>query len=281
MKKLIVQIPSYNEQETIASVIKSIPRKIDGFDKVEVLVFDDGSTDKTVELARRSGADYVYYNIKNQGLAKTFADALEKALSHKPDLIVNTDADGQYDQKQIVELIKPIINGHADMVIGNRQVNQLKWMRPVKRYGNIIGSFVLRFLTDTNITDASSGFRAMTAKCASSFILLSTHTYTHETIVQAINSGFVINEVPITFLERASGSSRLIGNVFGHISKSMTTIIRSILMYKAFKVLSIIGGLLLLTAFILGLRFVLLFITIGGEGHIQSLILAAILSIIG
>jgi len=279
--KLIVTIPAYNEEKTIADVIRSIPRHLDRIDSVEVLVLSDGSTDSTMEVARNAGAEHVLNNKRNIGLAKTFARILDEAVARGADIIVNTDADNQYDQNEIPLLIEPILNGTADMVNGDRQVKKLDWMKSSKKYGNMVGSAFVRKISGTKLNDASSGFRAFTKESAQKFILLAEHTYTHETIIQAGNKNLAITEVPITFKQRTVGESKLITNVGVHIQKSLMTIFRSVMMYKAFRVLAWIGALLIMLGLVLGARFVFYFSQGLGVGHIQSLILAAILIITG
>jgi len=279
--KLIVTIPAYNEEKSIGGVIRSVPRNIKGIEKVEVLVANDGSIDNTVREAKKAGADHIVSNRRNLGLAKTFKRALEEAISLGADVIANTDADNQYDQKEIPKLLKPILEGRADMVIGNRQVETLDHMPSSKKYGNLIGSWVIRKLTGTNVTDASSGFRAFTREAAKSFNLLSTYTYTHETIIQAANKDLVIVKVPITFKKREHGKSRLISGVWGHIKRSTATIVRTILMYKAFKYLVALGSFLMGVGFLGILRFLYFFFTSGGAGHIQSLVISSIVISIG
>lgn len=279
--KLIITIPSYNEEKSIGKVIRSVPREIKGIDEVEVLVLNDGSTDNTVREARKAGADHIISNKRNLGLAKTFKRALGEALSLGADVITNTDADDQYNQKEISKLIKPILERKADMVIGNRQVEKLDHMPLSKKYGNIIGSWVIRSLTGTDIHDASSGFRAFTCEAVENFNLLSTHTYTHETIIQAANKDLVIAEVPVTFKKRKYGQSRLISGVWSHIKQSLATIIRTILMYKAFKYLVAFGSLLMGIGFVGVIRFLYFFFTGNGAGHIQSLIVSSIIISIG
>ena len=279
--KLIVTIPAYNEAKTIAKVIQSIPRRIKGISKVEVLVWDDGSGDKTVQVAQKAGADYVFSNKTNLGLAKTFAKMMAKALELGADLVVNTDADNQYDQREIPKLLKPILAGEADMVLGNRQVEKLDHMPKAKKYGNIIGSWTIRLLTGSQIRDASTGFRAFSRDCLQQFNLLSAHTYTHETIIQAVNKDLVIKEIPVVFRKRTSGQSRLIKGVWSHIKKSAATIIRSVLMYQSFKVLVTIGLLIMFLGILGGLRFLYFYFTGNGAGHIQSLIFSSILINLG
>jgi glycosyltransferase involved in cell wall biosynthesis len=279
--KLIVTIPAYNEEKSIGEVIKSIPNKITGIDEIEILVWDDGSTDKTIQTAKKAGADYVFSNKKNLGLAKTFRKMLSKAVELNADIVVNTDADNQYDQQEIPKLIKQILDGRADMVLGNRQVEQLDHMPTSKKYGNIIGSWTIRLLSGADIKDASTGFRAFTKECISKFILLSPHTYTHETIIQAVNKDMTIAEIPVVFKKRTAGQSRLITGIWPHVKKSASTIIRSILMYKAFKVLVSLGLVIIVVGILGGLRFLYFFITGNGAGHVQSLIFSSILINLG
>lgn len=278
---LLVIIPAYNEEKTIGKVIKSIPRRIAGIKRIEVLVVDDGSTDNTVKEAKKAKANYIISHKKNQGLAKTFSDGIDKALELGADVIVNTDADDQYDQREIPKLLKPILRSRADMVIGNRQVEKLDHMPLSKKCGNILGSFTIRLLTGSKIKDISSGFRAFSRETARQLKLFSYHTYTHETIIQAINKNLVIAEIPVTFRKRKYGKSRLISGVWSHIKKSTATIIRTVLMYKAFKVLVTLGFFIMFLGILGGLRFLYFSFTGNGAGHVQSLIFSSILISIG
>lgn len=281
--KLIVTIPAYNEERSIAKVIASVPKKIKGVQKIEVLVYDDGSTDKTVEAAKKAGATYVFSHKVNLGLAQTFKDAVAQALRLGADVIVNTDADNQYDQRQIPMLLEPLFAGKADLVIGDRQVEKLKFMPFTKKYGNILGSLMIRLLTGTVVRDASSGFRAFTRFFAEKVRIFSEHTYTHEMIIDAHFKNFVVVNVPITFKKRPYGQSRLIsGGVFAHIIKSGETIIRTILLYRAFKVLSYLGLLFAFAGVAGVLRFLYFALVLGNSrGHIQSLVISSILVAIG
>lgn len=280
--KLIVTIPAYNEEKTIGEVINSIPRKIKGFDEIRVLVWDDGSTDETISVAKVAGADYVFSNKKNLGLAKTFSRMIKKVVELGADVVVNTDADNQYDQKEMVKLVEPILAGRADMVSGDRRVAKLGHMPWSKKYGNMIGSLTIRFLTGCRINDASSGFRAYTRECLESFNLFSNHTYTHETIIQAINNDLKIVEVPVNFKKRkGDGQSRLIFSVWDHIKKSAGTIFRTLLMYKSFKVFLTMGLIMMALGLMVGIRFLFFFFNGESDGHVQSLVLSSILLNLG
>jgi glycosyltransferase involved in cell wall biosynthesis len=279
--KLFVIIPAYNEAKTISKVIQSIPKKIKGIKTIRTLVWSDGSSDQTVAIAKQAGADFIFESKRNLGLAKTFNLASKKAVELGADIVVNTDGDNQYDQQEIPLLLEPILQGQADIVNGDRQVNKLEHMPWPKKYGNQLGSFVIRLLTGLKLNDASSGFRAYTKEAIESFNILSSHTYTHETIIQAVFKDLTIAEVPVTFKKRTTGGSRLISNVWSHIKKSGATIIRTILMYKAFKYLLTLGLIIMAIGMCGVLRFLYFVFQGNGGGHIQSLIIASIFISIG
>lgn len=245
------------------------------------MVLSDGSTDKTVEIAKQAGADYVYQNDRNLGLAKTFAKLMEYAYQAGADYVVNTDADNQYDQTEIKKLVKPLVQGKADMVLGDRQVETLQHMPVSKKIGNRIGSTVIRFLSGVSVQDASTGFRAYSREFLAHLHLFSAHTYTHETIIYASNHKYRIKEVPIKFKSREHGQSRLISGIIPHIQKSMVVIIRSILMYNTYKFLVILGMIFITIGALIGARFLYFYLNQGGQGMIQSLILASILISVG
>ena len=234
--KLIVIIPTYNEEKTIAKVIREIPRNIEGLDRAEVLVIDDGSTDGTKKAAQEAGADHLISNPGNQGLAYSFKTGIENALKLGADIIVNIDADFQYNPLEIPKLIQPILNDQAELVIGNRQVRKLAHMKFTKKYGNILLSWLLRVMLKNKVSDASSGFRAFSRVCASSLNFFSHHTYTHETIIQCAFQKMRISEVLIDFRKREDGESRLIKNLWGYIRLSGTAIFIVSLVYKPLKV---------------------------------------------
>lgn len=276
-KLLFIQIPCLNEENDIGDVIKSIPKnELEKLGlKVKILVIDDGSVDKTSEIANGMGCDFILRHKKTLGLARSFADGLEFCLNRRADIIVNTDGDNQYNQSEIPKIVEPIIKDKADMVIGDRQIEKLQFMPGGKKIGNQIGSFILEFLTGLSIPDASSGFRAISGELARKFNLQSAHTYTHETIIQAANLSATILYIPIVFKRRRSGDSRLIGGVVDHIKKSTATIIRAVLTYKAFKYLLTIGLVIILIGFLGVLRFLYFFVIGDGRGHIQSLIISS------
>lgn len=279
--KLIVMIPARNEEESIGAVVKSIPRQISGIDKTEILVVNDASSDRTEQAARSAGADYVIGHRPHQGLALTFYAGLEFALKKGADIVVNTDADNQYDQAEIPKLVKPILDGEAEFVIGDRQIKKLDFMPKGNKYGNIIGSWVIRFLTGSAVNDASSGFRAFSREAALRLNIHFNHTYTHETIIQAAFNNMTIAEVPVSFRARQHGQSKLIHGLFSHIKKSLSIIVRTILLYKPLKTLAYASLLFIVPGIVLGLRFLYYFFNNNGEGKIQSLILTTILIILG
>ncbi len=279
--KVVVMIPAFNEEETIGSVIKEIPRTIQGVETVEVLVIDDGSTDDTVKAAKSAGADYVLKNTVNRGLAYSFQKGLNEALKLKADIIVNTDADFQYNQEEIPKLILPILEGKADIVSGNRQVEKLNHMAFSKKYGNIIGSKVVKISAGYPLKDASSGFRAYSKEAALKLFVTSKHTYTHETLIQATHKKLKVVEVEVEFRKR-NGHSKLISSVYSHIKKSGTTIVRSTLLYNSLRFFSYLGLALILIGLIPMVRFLYLSYIIQAAGdHIQSLLLGLLLMTFG
>jgi len=281
--KLIVTIPAYNEEENIAQVIREIPRQIEGIDRIQVLVIDDGSKDQTVKKAKEGGADYVISNVVNKGLAYTFQRLIAEACIREADIIVNTDGDNHYDQSRIPELIAPIIQGQADIVIGDREVKKLEHMPAANKYLNLLGSYIVSRMIGLKKTfDVSTGFRAYNREAALRISILSKHTYTHETLIQALDHNLTITSVPIK-ARKVTRKSRLISNIPKHLLKSLVVIFRVFTIYKPLRVLSTLGLIIFLPGFVLILRFLyyLLFTARGGEGHIQSLIIAAILILLG
>ena len=274
-------VPAFNEEASIAKVIREIPRKINGVEEVRILIMNDGSQDETSRIAREAGADYIFENNINRGLAYTFRKGLEESLRLGADIIVNIDADSQYDPNEIGALIKPIFSENAGMVIGDRQVRKLDHMKAINKYGNVAGSWVLRRLTGANVIDASSGFRAFSRETAFALNIYFDHTYTHQTIIEAMNKKIKIAQIPIIFRRRESGESRLIKNIFTHIKTSLANIIRTILVYKPLKILSVTGLVFVSMGVLLGLRFLYYYFFTIGAGKVQSLILSAVFILFG
>ncbi len=280
MEKLVVMIPAYNEEDTIATVIQEIPRKISGVKQVEVLLIDDGSRDRTSEIAQHAGADHIIHQTSNKGLAHAFKTGLDAALQLGADIIVNTDADNQYDQKEIAKLIQPILVKEAEIVLGDRQIEQLDHMIWAKRYGNMIGSYCIRKLSGLNVSDSQTGFRAFSREAALRINVISDYTYTQETIIQAASKKLAVVELPCSFKAR-DGHSKLISSVPSYIKRAGATILRTYTRYKPLKVFVALGSFFFLAGLGFGIRFLIRYFTVGAAGHIQSLILAAVLMIIG
>lgn len=279
--RLIVTIPALNEAKNIAAVIKEIPREIPELSEVKVLVVDDGSTDETSKIAREAGADFVFKNPRRKGLARTFKKGLEEALKLGADIILNTDADNHYNQSKIPQLIAPILKNQAEIVVGNRDVWNLKKMSFTKKIGNSLGSCFVRFIAGIPFKiDASSGFRAYSRDAALRLNVLSDHTYAHETLIQAYDHGLTIQTVDLPARD-VSRPSRLISNVPEHILKSLLVIFRILTIYKPLRVMFFIGSTVFLGGLIFVVRFLYFYFTSGGSGHVQSLILASVLLIIG
>lgn len=278
--KLIIQIPCYNEEETLAIALDALPRKIEGIDVIEYLIINDGSTDKTVEVARDWGVNYVVNFKRNKGLAKGFMAGLDACLRNGADIIVNTDADNQYCADDIEKLVRPILEGRTDIVIGARPVDQVQHWSPLKKKLQHFGSYVVRKASGTDIPDAPSGFRAYSREAAMHLNVINEYTYTLETIVQAGQSKIAMESVPVRTNEELR-PSKLFNSMFGYVRKSMVTILRSYMMYKPMKFFGLIGGGVFALGTILGLRFLYYFFLGDGSGHVQSLILCSTLILLG
>jgi len=278
--KLIIQIPCYNEEATIAHTLSLLPRQVEGFDQVEYLVVDDGSSDRTLEAARAAGAHHLVKMPHHAGLASAFRTGLDACLRLGADVIVNTDADNQYDAADIPRLVRPILLGSAEMVVGDRGVATLKSFSPLKRRLQTLGSRVMSQVAGLDIPDATSGFRAMTRDVALRTTVLSDYSYTLETLIQAGNNHTRVAFVPVR-TNPPLRPSRLMRGLLDYIQNSTITIIRAYAMYRPLRVFITIGTFILLLGVGLGLRFLYFFLLGEGGGKIQSLILAAILSIVG
>ncbi len=274
--KLIIQIPCYNEAETLPLTLSQLPRELNGVDVVEWLIIDDGSSDDTVAVARAHGVDHVVSFTRNQGLAKGFIAGLDAALRHGADIIVNTDADNQYRADDISVLVQPILDAKADIVIGARPIQEIAHFSPLKKLLQGLGSSVVRAASHTEIPDAPSGFRAFSRDAAMRLNVFSDYTYTLETIIQAGQKNMAITSVPVR-VNRDERPSRLVNSISSYIKRSMGTIVRIVAVYKPFRFFMTIGLILFAMGFIVGLRYLYFWFSEEGGGHIQSLILAALL----
>lgn len=278
--KLIIQIPCYNEAETLEIALNDLPKKIDGIDEIEYLIINDGSKDNTVEVARKWGVHYIVDLKRNKGLAKGFMAGLDACLRNGADIIVNTDADNQYCAADIEKLVRPIIEGRTDIVIGERPVDDTEHWSPLKKRLQHLGSWVVRKASRSDIPDAPSGFRAYSREAAMRLNVVNEYTYTLETIVQAGRSKIAMQSVPIR-TNAELRPSRLFNSMFGYVKKSMLTILRAFMMYRPLMVFSIIGSIFFLVGFAIGVRFLVFYFNGNGAGHMQSLILASTLLLLG
>ncbi|MGB5584186.1 MAG: glycosyltransferase family 2 protein, partial [Gammaproteobacteria bacterium] len=243
--KLIIQIPCFNEAETLAITLADLPREVPGFDQVEWLIIDDGSTDDTVKVALDNGVDHVVRHPRNQGLAQGFMNGLDACLSHGADVIVNTDADNQYNAEDIPALVAPILEGKAEIVVGARPIKTIEHFSPAKKLLQKLGSWVVRAASQADIPDAPSGFRAMSRNAAQRLMVFNDYTYTLETIIQAGQKNMAITSVPIRVNEDLR-PSRLVKSIPSYIKRSIGTIIRIFIIYRPFRFFVTIGALLFL-----------------------------------
>ena len=278
--RLIVQIPCYNEEETLPQTVRDIPRQIDGIDQVDILIIDDGSTDRTVDVAKDIGVDHIIKNTRNKGLAKTFLIGLDACLRLGADIIVNTDGDNQYKGQDIPKLVAPILSGEADLVIGDRQTEQVPHFSGAKKRLQKIGSLLVRLLSDTNVPDTVSGFRAFSRKAAMQINIVSEYSYTIESIIQAGRKNLAITSVPIGTNPKTR-ESRLFKSIPRFIASQLSTMVRMYTMYQPLRVFIYIGLLFIFGGLIPSIRFLIYYFIDGGQGHVQSLILAAILFLVG
>lgn len=282
--KLFIQIPCLNEALTIQDVIKDLPEKIKGIDSIEVLIIDDGSTDKTVKIAKKAGVNHILKLGTNRGLAYAFMSGINYCLEHGADIVVNTDGDNQYNGRDIKKIVQPILEDHADMVVGSRPIMRHKEFSFAKKILQVLGSRTLRLISKTKIKDAPSGFRAMSRKVCMQLYVYSRFSYTMETLIQAGNSNMRVISVDIRVNPKTRGS-RLFKSSFEHVRKSGTTILNMFVLYRPGRFFSIIALLFLLPSLYLGLRFIyLVFITQNPDPertYIPSLILLAIFAFIG
>jgi glycosyltransferase involved in cell wall biosynthesis len=280
--KLIIQIPCLNEADTLPATIADLPRTVPGIDIIEVLVVDDGSRDGTADVARACGVDHVVRLRRNKGLAAAFTAGIDASLKQGADFIINTDADNQYSGKDIVKLLHPLLSGEADIVIGDRNIAELEHMSWRKRQLQRLGSWVVRQVSNTTVPDTTSGFRGYTREAALRMTIVSEFSYTLESIIQAGKKRMAISHVPIETNPRTR-KSRLFDSVFSYIKRSGATIVRIYVMYEPLKVFTYIGLFVFSLGLMLAGRFLYYYFASEGApvGHIQSLIFAAVLMIVG
>lgn len=274
--KLIIQIPCYNEAGILATTLSALPRTVQGFNAVEWLIIDDGSQDRTVEVAKACGVDHVLRHTGNKGLAKAFMTGIDACLRLGADVIVNTDADNQYNADDIPILVQPILEHQAEFVIGARPISAIQHFSPAKKMLQKIGSWVVRVASNADIPDAPSGFRAMSRSCAQRLMVFSDYTYTIETIIQAGQKNISVSSVPIRVNEDLR-PSRLVKSIPSYIKQSIVTIVRIFIIYRPFRFFGAAGALFLSAGALIGLWFIGKYLAGEGQGHVQSLILASVL----
>jgi glycosyltransferase involved in cell wall biosynthesis len=277
--KLIVQIPCFNEEHTLPATLAALPREVPGIDEVEWLVIDDGSTDRTVEVARAQGVDHIVRLTNNKGLAEAFQAGLDACLKLGADVIVNTDADNQYHGGDVPRLVAPILAGEADMVIGNRETDQIEHFSPLKKRLQRWGSAVVRRASGTNVPDTTSGFRAYNREAALQLQVVSKFTYTLESIIQAGKMVVAVEHVPIRTNEQTR-ASRLFPSMWAYVRRNAAAIFRIYTLYEPLRVFLAAAAVVALIGAVIWARFLWFFFSGEGEGHIQSLILGATLFIV-
>lgn len=274
--KLIIQIPCFNEEQTLAVALAALPTSVAGFDCVEWLVIDDGSLDRTSEIAAQCGVHHVVRHPHNMGLARAFMTGIEACLELGADVIVNTDADNQYDARDIPALVKPVLDRRSDIVIGARPISGIQHFSFVKKLLQRLGSFVVRALSGTDVQDAPSGFRAFSRSAAQRLNVFSEYTYTLETLILAGQRLMAVQSVPIR-VNKDLRPSRLVKSITSYVRKSMFTLLRVFIIYHPFRFFMAVGTLLSAGGFAIGCWFLSLYFRGAGQGHIQSLILASVL----
>ena len=278
--KLVVQIPCLNEEENIAQVLAGIPAQIPGISVIETQIIDDGSTDRTVEIAHQMGVTHILRNHANRGLAYSFQAGIENALRHGADIIVNTDGDHQYDSGSIADLVRPIIENKADIVLGDRQPGKNMAFSPLKRLLQKIGSSVVSSFANVDITDAVSGFRAYSREAALGINVMTRFSYTTETLIHAGQKGFTITSVLVN-TNKTERPSRLFRSTWSFVSKQAATILRSYVMYRPLNAFMTLGGVMIFIGLLPVIRFLYLFLTGDGDGNIQSLVLGGVFLLAG
>lgn len=281
MSKLIIQIPCLNEEETLPISINALPKSIPGVDVIETMIINDGSTDKTAEIARKLGVNHIVNLPTNKGLANAFNVGLAKALELGADFLVNTDADNQYNADDIQLLLEPLIAQKADMVVGERPIQEIESFSTVKKNLQVLGSKFIRLLSKCDVKDTPSGFRGLNRKAMASINVFNPYTYTHESLIAAHENNLTVIGIPIRVNKTVLRESRLMKSMFGYIVKSGLTMLRFYIIYNPYKILLTLSGLTTLTGVGLLIRFLVFYLNGNGDGWIQSLIIGCTLIIIG
>lgn len=278
--KLIIQIPCYNEENTLPQVIDDLPKKIDGIDRIETLVIDDGSNDMTAQTARRCGVDHIISFKNRRGLATVFKCGIDACVQLGADIIVNTDGDNQYCGADIEKLVRPICDGAADMVVGVRPIDAIREFSWVKKKLQKLGSWLVRKISGTEVPDATSGFRGFSREAAMRINIFSSYTYTIESLIQAGENKLKMDFVPVR-VNIKTRESRLLKSIPHYIVRSVLTMIRISVTYRPLKYFSAIGSVIFLLGFFIAVRFLFFYLVGAGSGHVQSLILCSILCTLG
>ncbi|NDK09530.1 glycosyltransferase family 2 protein [Candidatus Gracilibacteria bacterium] len=272
--KLIIQVPCFNEEKTLSSVLSELPTHIDGIDIIETMIIDDGSSDKTIEIANEHKVDYIIKHRGNKGLGNAFRSGVEKALREGADILVNTDGDNQYPGRYIPDLVAPIVNGHSDFVMGNRQTKDIQHFSPMKKFFQWLGSLIVRILSGTKVPDSVSGFRAYSREALLKLNVTSDFSYAVDTLVQAGSKKIKIDYIPMT-TNKPTRPSRLFKNIWQHMYKTLSILLRVYAMYHPLRLFVSLASAFFIIGLIGIIRFTYFYITIEGPtGHVQSLIVS-------
>ncbi|TKB03511.1 glycosyltransferase family 2 protein [Alteromonas portus] len=278
--KLIIQIPCYNEEHTLPQTVNDLPTQIEGIDEIEYMIIDDGSSDKTIEVAKSLGVHHIVVNKNNKGLARTFRKGLDECLKRGADIIVNTDGDNQYAGWDVAKLVVPILEGKADVVVGDRKTNDIEHFSPLKKLLQRVGSYVVKKVSGVKVPDAVSGFRAYSREAALQLNIISPFSYTIEALIQSGKKHMAVTHVPVE-TNAKTRESRLFTSIPKFIERQVTTILRMYTMYQPLRVFVLLGALITLIGLIPIVRFLIFYMMGDGDGHIQSLILGGVLTLLG
>tara|TARA_Y100001956_G_scaffold47001_1_gene45680 strand:- start:42791 stop:43786 length:996 start_codon:yes stop_codon:yes gene_type:complete len=278
--KLIIQIPCYNEERTLPQTVKDLPEHIDGIDVIEYMIIDDGSTDNTIEVAKSLGVHHIIKNKNNRGLARTFRKGIDECLKRGADIIVNTDGDNQYAGWDIAKLVVPVLEGKADVVVGDRNTQDIEHFSPLKKLLQKVGSYVVKKVSGVQVPDAVSGFRAYSREAALQLNIISPFSYTIEALIQSGKKHMAVTHVPVE-TNAKTRESRLFTSIPKFIERQLTTIVRMYTMYQPLRVFVLIGAIITLIGLIPIIRFLIFYLMGDGNGHLQSLILGGVLTVLG